>query len=479
MPEQARRSSAPPTVWPGFRFRALDSATWAIGGGLILVAIYATLRTLAVPEVVLLAWAALAVVLTIASPLAGLTILAAIGPFTEALTDDARITAVPFVLAALGLGTLVALARLAVARQLPRVPLPVALAVVLFIGTLSAVGLSALWYGPQRGLEALQLWVPGIGGGLTVLFAAWLIGREGEYRPLAVVVGSITLAASLSVVDVLLNGVIRESAFGWLLRSEVGPERLTGVIPAPNAAATIFLVALGPAAAAVLFAAHPRLRLLALIASAILLTAILLTYSRSALLALVIIAVLLAWRFRGWRALAGVAAAVLAIGIAVLAIPRLGVLREVPFWADEARLGAWSASIRMWLDAPLTGHGFRSFEWLHLQYGSTLDAPHNEWLRFFAEGGVAVGIAALAVVLSGLLATLRGRDWLAGAGAAGLTAVALMAAFNNPFLYAQVTVAAFLVVGGASAAVPYGHATVPPGRSVTERPTRREADRTL
>jgi O-antigen ligase len=377
----------------------------------------------------------------------GLTVLAAIGPFTEALTDEGRITAVPFLLAALGLGVLVEGARLLMRRGLSRPPAAVLLAGVLFGVTLLGVGLSALSFGPQRGIEALQLWVPGIGGGLTVLVAAWLVGRAGEVRPLIVLLVSITLAAGLTTADVLLNGVVRATAFEWLLRSDVGPGRLTGIIPAPNAAAVIFLVGLAGCAAFAILGRPAQARLMAMAAAAVLVAAIFLTYSRSALLALAVMAAVLAWHWHGWRALAGV----LAVGAAAVAValtfPQLGLSREVPFWADEARLAAWAATGQMWLDQPLVGHGFRSFEWLHGVYGSSLDAPHNEWIRLFAEGGLVAGVVGLGLLAATLAALSRKRTWVAVAAAAGLAGFAVMASFNNPLLYVQVNVPAFLLLG--------------------------------
>ncbi|CAN5636264.1 hypothetical protein BH23CHL7_BH23CHL7_00340 [soil metagenome] len=425
----------------------LASSTSALLAGLALVAVYVALRTLNAPEAMVLAWTAVAAGLTVVSLAGGLTVLAAIGPFTEALSDDGRITAVPFLLAALGLGVVVLLARLVLRRRFPRPPLAIGLAIVLFVGTLLAVGLTAWLFGTARGMAALELWAVGIGGGLTVLFAAWLVGREGELRPVLIVAASITLAAALSVADTIFNGVVRESVLGWLLRSEVGPERLTGIIPAPNAAATIFLMGLAPALAIALFVPRSDYRLLAAAACVVLLAAIVLTHSRSALLALVVIAALAAWRWSGWRAFAGVTVIALGAALAALAFPQLGLSREVPFWADEARLAAWSASAQMWLAAPFTGHGFRSFEWLHLEFGSTLDAPHNEWLRFFAEGGLVAGVVGLGLLAAALAALSRGRRWVAVAAAAGLAGFAVMASFNNPLLYVQVNVPAFLLLG--------------------------------
>lgn len=436
----------------GWRETRVSSATAALSVGLVLVALFAVLRTVGAPEAVIFGWTAAAAVASIFSPLVGLTVLAAIGPFTEAVTDEGRITAVPYLLAALGLGVVLVAVRRALTGGLRRPPLPVALALILFVGTLLSVGLTALSFGSGRGQQALELWVAGIGGGLTVMFAAWLVARAGEFRPLVILLASIALAALLSVVDVLLGGVVRESLFGWLLRSEVGPERLTGVIPAPNPAAMIFLVALPFTLIGTLSVRNVATWLLAAAATAVLVGAIVLTYSRSGLIALAVVVAVLAWHYRRWLGLAAVVAFITLAGLAVLLVPGLNVVRDVPLWADEARLAAWSASVEMWLAAPLTGHGLRSFEWLHAAYGTTLDAPHNEWLRFFAEGGIVVGLAALAFAAASLVTMLRRRNLVAAGGAVVLTALFVMASFNNPLMYVQVTVPLFLALGIALAA---------------------------
>lgn len=424
-----------------------DGSAVKVAIGLALVGAYLLLRTVDAPETVRVAWIVAAAGVTVLAPVTGLTVLASIGPFTEALTDDGRITAVPFLLAALGAGLLLGLGRDAIARRVFRPTLPVILAVSLFAATLVAVGVTAASFGAARGADALRLWVPGIGGGLTVLAAAWLFATRGERRPVLVAVGSIALAALLSITDVAGAGVVREGLLGWLLRSDVGPERLTGIIPAPNAAAAIFLVALSVTAAAAIFGQRPPVRVLAGALSVVLGGAVALTYSRSGLLALAVIGLILAWAYRRWLGVGAVVAAGLTVGLAALFVPGLEVTRDVPAWADADRVAAWSASIAMWQDAPLLGHGFRSFEWLHALYGSALDAPHNEWLRFFAEGGLLAGLAAAGFVLSALGALLRPRRPAIAGYAAATASLVVMASFNNPFLYAQVTVPAFLIIG--------------------------------
>ena len=135
----------------------------------------------------------------------------------------------------------------------------------------------------------------------------------------------------------------------------------------------------------------------------------------------------------------------------------LWLLRDVPAAADQTDFTAWQATAQMWLSNPILGAGFRSFEWLHADYGSPLiDAPHNEWLRLFGEEGTLVGILGVAFAVSTPIVLLRCSNLLAagtGAAAAGLF---LSATFNNPFINSQLNVPAFLIIGtglGIAAAV--------------------------
>jgi O-antigen ligase len=419
----------------------------SIAAGLALVMLYVAVRTIGAPEPVVLGWAALAALAAIVSPLTGLLVLAAIGPFTEAQTADGRITPAPILAAATAAGAGV---RFLLSLHFRATPVPVALALLLAVGTLIGVGVSAVSFGSTAGVDALQRWVAGIGAGLGVLLAGWWVGRSGEVRPLAVAAVSIAVAAVIAMAQYLAPATVAASPLAWLTRPLADPARLSGIIPGPNSAATIFLVGLALLGSAAVMIRRPRVRAAALIAAVPLLTALAFTFSRSALLALLVMLLIGVWHFRhrSRLVLAGllvVAALVVAGGMIALS-EGLGSLPGRS-GGDQLRAGAWGITLQMWLDSPIWGQGFRSFEWLHSEYATRLDAPHNEWLRFFAEEGVAVGLVALAFAATTLLSLLRAPGWaaLAGAGAAG--ALFVMATFNNPLLYIQVNVPAFLVIG--------------------------------
>jgi O-antigen ligase len=424
---------------PGvMRSRDIDNAGWWLG--ITLVALYALLRTMAAGELFLIGWTGLAVILALVSPLAGLTVVGALGPFTEAQTADGRITAIPFLLAAVGTGLLI---RLALTRPLPRPHPPLVLAILLLAGTALGVAHTALDFGSQLAIQAAQAWVPGIGGALTILLAAAWVSWRGDARPLYVALASIGLAALISLVDYVAGGAILAGPMGWLLR-EHNPTRLTEIIPAPNAAAAIFVLGVAMGGSSAAFAERLGLRFVGVGLAVVSSAALFFTFSRSGWLAVGLALAVLGWH---WRRRLGLVAVGVALGVISLAVAA-GLVREVPLVADQLRLDAWTAAARMWLADPLLGRGFHSFEWLHATYGSTsLDAPHNEWLRLFAEEGLVVGTAGLAFAFMTPLAVLRAGGWLAAGAAAAAAGLFLMAAFNNPFLYTQVNVPAFLIVG--------------------------------
>ncbi len=410
-----------------------------------MVAAYCVLRTVAAPESALLAWIAGAILVTLCSPLAGLTMLAALGPFTEAQTADGRITAVPYLLAATGASLLL---HVLITRSLPRLSVPLILAMALLVGTAVGVGVSAANYGLTLGIDGLQLWVPGIGGGLTVLLVAAWVAWRGDIRPLFVAVAAISVGALISVVDALTNDMLLNSPLGWLLRFDVDPRRLGGLIPSPNTAAGLFIVGIVMTITIAMLArgrARRWVRTAAVSATIVQAVALFLTYSRSGYVALGVAVVLLLWR--RWPRWGG-RVLLLALAIVVPFVLYGWLIRGVPLAFDENRLLAWQATSRMWLDNPILGTGFRSFEWLHAAYGSALlDAPHSEWLRLFGEGGTIVGLIGIAFAITTPIVLLRAPSLLVagtGAAAAGLF---LLAALNNPFLNSQLNVSAFLVIG--------------------------------
>ncbi|HYI23617.1 MAG TPA: O-antigen ligase family protein [Candidatus Limnocylindrales bacterium] len=442
------------------RTLAVPGTGFAIG--LAMVGAYVVLRTLAVPESVLLAWIAVAAMLTLVSPLAGLTMLAALGPFTEAQTADGRVTAVPYLLAATGLSLVIHVAR---TRALPRLSVPMILAAALLVGTAAGVAVSAVLYGSARGADAFQLWVPGIGGAMTVLLAATWVAWRGDIRPMFVAVAAISVGALLSVLNAIANDAVLDSPIGWLLRFDIDPRRLGGLLPVPNTAAALFLVGLIMSLTIVFVSRSRGVRVAALAAVVIQGVALFFTFSRSGYLALGFAVVLLIWRRwprLGWKTL------VIGLAVGIPVFVWLWLLRDVPAAADQNRFTAWQATAQMWLANPILGAGFRSFEWLHADYGSPIiDAPHNEWLRLFGEEGTLVGILGVAFALATPIVLLRCSNLLAAGAGAAAAGLFLSATFNNPFLNSQLNVPAFLIIGmGLGIAAAVSASRDPPGAAL-------------
>ena len=115
---------------------------------------------------------------------------------------------------------------------------------------------------------------------------------------------------------------------------------------------------------------------------------------------------------------------------------------------DVLRFTAWEASIRMFADRPVTGWGFRSYRVIGDRYGDVvLNSPHNEWLRFFAEQGIAGGLVGLALVLTGLARLARVPGWLGAGVLSGFLSYVIAASFNNPLLFIQISIVVFTIVG--------------------------------
>jgi O-antigen ligase len=162
-----------------------------------------------------------------------------------------------------------------------------------------------------------------------------------------------------------------------------------------------------------------------------------------------------------WRARRAFGVAALAVGLVVgLALmPSYLTMRNqtsgagplpgaVLIASDEYRLQAWGAASRMFLDQPVTGQGFLAYRELSVAYGDViLRSPHNEWLRYFAEGGFVMGMIGLAFVLITTRCLYRVPGWLGAGLTAGFLGYVLAASFNNPLLFLRVSAVAFPVFG--------------------------------
>lgn len=402
------------------------------------------------------AWTAAAVVVAALSPVSGLVILVGIAPWDQPLTLGNALGLRHLLV--LGLAASAGLRVLFRPRSLPRTQ-PVAVGFALLAITLIlGVGWIYAEFGRKIGWESATFWLAGFGGAMILLLVATWLGYGGQSRPLWAAVVVATVAGLLSLADYLLPGIMRGLPVQALLADKTFGTRLAGAIASPNAMVSLLVAPVGVFAAALVLSTNRRGRVAAAILLVGLAAAMLLTYSRSAILALFAIAVIVLWHWRrkvGAALLLGGLVAGIAIAPAyleargsVLGGSSAVVPGKILIATDEQRITAWSAASRMFLDQPLTGEGFRSYKKLAPDYGDTvLGSPHNEWLRLFAEEGIVAGILGLAFVLTIARDLARAPGWLAVGSLGAFIGWAITATFNNPFLFLQVNAIAFTIAG--------------------------------
>ncbi len=428
----------------------------AIVAEIVLVAAYFALRTIGADTPTLIIWLGVAVVAAVISPASGLVVLAAIAPFNEALDLGHGLGSKTVIAAAILAGIGVRWLIVPAVRARPSVP------VVLAGGLLAASSLGLLVtykrWGFAFAADAAGTWATGIATMLLVFIAGVWIARGGARRPLVAAMAATTIAGILSLADFSRDASLRDGIVGWTLVGQFSPDRLTGVIRSPTSTAALVMLPVSVYLAAVVLAHDIRVRVVAIGLAAPLLAAAYLTYNRAVFLALYALAVVFGWRI-GRRL--GIALLVGGIVAGVVLVPWYLSLRgqavggsaalvpgQLLIASDQQRLGAWAAAGRMFLDQPLIGQGYRAYRQLSIQFGDpTLNAPHNEWLRLFAENGVFVGLLGLAFVLATAVRLARAPGWL-GAGLFGsFLSVCIAASFNNVFLFNQVTIPAMVLAG--------------------------------
>jgi O-antigen ligase len=403
-----------------------------------------------------LLWTIVAAGIGVVSPTSGLVILAGTAPFFEPVSLSRVLGMRHILVAVLGISVLLRLV-LGGWRRMPWSP-PVFLAIAIGGLTAIGVGVTTTRFSTEWTTTAAQTWLSSIGGAMIILVVAVWVARDGSWRAVAAGIAVAVVAGSLSLIDHFSPGTVANGPLGWIGFWKDFNGRLGGAVPSPNGMAALLIL---PTAVLIFWGILGRgrawARAAALAIAAPMVVALYVTYSRAALLALFVLAVVLCWRIRR------------ALGIAVLAIGIIGGAILLPSYlqlrsqsapegavqpgsilvaSDENRFRAWGAAVGMWQNQPITGQGFLAYKQLAETYGDpVLGSPHNEWLRLFAEEGTVAGLAGLAFVASTLWWLSRRRNPIGGAVLAGAAGYFLMASFNNPLLFTQISAVAFTTIG--------------------------------
>ena len=296
------------------------------------------------------------------------------------------------------LAVLALLALAAVVRSRPSLrpgdaALERALVVFLVVTAVSAAG--AL--DPARSLRLLAVFLPGIL--LYVLIARWVAVRD-----LGALVATLALAALALAATVLWAS--------WLegLRDPTAIVRALGIstLVVPNDVALLAVIA--PLSLALLLRSGTRpVRALLALSLAATAAALVVLQSRSALAAMAAALIAVVVLLRARRTLAG-------LGALALAAVALDGARGFPLAAKLGRLAdtrpaLWLTGLAMWADAPVLGHGPRSFGPLYAAYRDELALAawlpvderlvpwaHSLYVEALAEQGL-LGFLALVAVL--------------------------------------------------------------------------------
>ncbi len=431
-----------------------------LAGAAVLVLLYLVLRMADASRGWLELWYVAASVFSVAFPAGGLLLVIPVGMFIGPylLRPGMPAWTVWIIAWAVGVFARVVAAAVRDRAQVVRVYRnPALLAAVAFLAA-SALSVVTTWrhYGRAIGIDATYRWLWGPGTALLVLFAAAWVVRDGRLRPMVLAIGTGVLAALVSLVSWLAPAAIRGSALDWTL-GPADASRLHGVTYLATGLEALLIVPAAVLVMTVLYGNRRRTRIAAAVGLVPVVLAVWFTYNRAGLMGAYLIVVVAAWQARP------------RLGQIVGGVGLVGGLLLVPWYlafrgstlgaaatataghllspSDQIRIDAWGAAIRMWQDAPLLGHGFWSFFRLHTQYGSAyLDAPHNEWLRLFGEGGIVAGVAGLVFIGAVVWQLSRGRAWLPRAALAAFACWVLALCFNNILSYDQVSIPLMTIV---------------------------------
>ena len=435
--------------------QAIAGGRLAIAVEIVMVGVWFVLRTVGdVQGAPYVAWNVVAWAIALASPTSGLVILLATIPFYEPGEVSQSLGLRHLLIAVLGLAVALRVAAGGWRSIVWTAPLRVAIG----LGAVTLLGVANTWrLFPQAwAWHSTHFWLAAVGGALILFWVGVWVAATGVRRHVLVVIVSATAAVTLALFELFVPGSITSSVVSWIGFWKGFPPRLSGPIASPNAMAALAVMPVCIlTAVAVLGRRDVGIRLLAAAGAAVLMVAMYVTYSRAALLALFALAVVVGWRL---HRILGIVLLVTGIAGGLALLPAYldlragtGVSAVQPgtllVATDTLRINAWGAAIAMWSDQPILGQGFLSYKQVADAFGDTvLSSPHNEWLRLFAEEGIVGGLLGLAFVATTLSWLSHGRGPLLTGIFAGAIGYFLMASFNNPLLYVQISAVVFPLI---------------------------------
>ena len=268
------------------------------------------------------------------------------------------------------------------------------------------------------------------------------------HRHLAVVLflAGAVVSSAIAVVDGLAGGGIQADSI----------TRLSGIAPHPNALALVLERA---AVVGVISALLVRTRISPpwMLASVFVLLVTVLTFSRGAVLGMIvgILLILLLTRAKPLAAFGAGAAALVVVGIGVVAPERT--LSFAGGGSGSLRFELWRSSVAMIQDHPVTGVGLDQFLYQYLPRYVSPEAwperftshPHNVLLDVWLSLGIiGVLIAALFAVLwiSRVRTALRVNDRIALAAAGGIIAAFVHGLVDQTYFLPELAMSFWLLV---------------------------------
>jgi O-antigen ligase len=236
--------------------------------------------------------------------------------------------------------------------------------------------------------------------------------RELVVRCLQVVVGLAVIFACIGFVEYATKHLLLNPKLDALL-SQHTYFSINSVFFDPDIFGRFLALVMILLAALLLHARDQRLQIGSSVVLAILWGGLVLTLSRSSLVALLVgLGVLIALRFKVWPVLAAAAAVVVAGAIAIAISPNTFGLNQGLNGASAGRANLVTGGLSMFGDRPLQGYGSGSFvtdyRRKHPHSSSTLSASHTIPITVAAEQGV-IGLAIyLALLIVSVLTLLRG-----------------------------------------------------------------------